>query len=273
MVMKEILQIRLLEEHYKAMLTQYHFRQMDLEQLKCLGDILLRAIEPVMYYLPCRITDVEDKAAATQTLGADEKGIDGKAAEKKVKNAKRTEPETVSADQVKKGTQLAVIVSLGAKVDALQNEYIRKERLTEGYMIECIGMELLKIAYEQAAEKIWERFGLWIGAFEFLGERYPLELTEDVFRLLVPEEISYNQAYMLTPKKTVVFMTTLKQERKDGYCHICDACSNLQCPNRQNAEETKEPEKRTGHSIGFAKAKQNQSVNLNYGYQRIFGKP
>lgn len=221
--MKEILQIRLQEEHYKAMLAQYHFRLMDLEQLKCLGEILLRTIDPVMYYIPCRITDTGDNAAGTQIL--------------------RT-------DQVKEGTQLAVIVSLGAKVDALQNEYVRKERLTEGYMIECIGMELLKMAYELTAEKLWKQFGLWMGAFSFLGDRYPLEMTEDVFRLIAPEEISYNQAYMLTPKKTVVFMTTLQQERKDGYCHICDACSNLQCPNRQN-----------------------QSVNLNYGYQRIFGKP
>lgn len=209
--MKEILQIQLQEEHYKAMLTQYHFRPMDLEQLKCLGEILLRVIEPVMYYAPCRITDAEDKAA---------------------------------------DTQLAVIVSLGAKVDDLQNEYIRREHLTEGYMIECIGMEFLKIAYEQTAEKLWEKFGLWMGAFDFLGDRYPLELIEDIFCLLAPEEISYNQAYMLTPKKTVVFITTLQRERKGGYCHICDACSNLQCPNRQN-----------------------QTVNLNYGYQRIFGKP
>lgn len=271
--MKEILQIRLQEEHYRAMLAQYHFRQMDLEQLKCLGNILLRTLEPVMYYSPCRITDIGDKATDTQAFRAEVKGVDEKARDKNAENAKRTELEAVSEDQVKEGTQLAVIVSLGAKVDTLQNEYIRKERLTEGYMIECIGMELLKMAYELTAEKIWERFGLWIGAFGFLGDRHPLELTEDVFHLLVPEGISYNQAYMLTPKKTVVFMTTLQQERKGGYCHICDACSHLQCPNRQSVEETKETEKRTEQGIGFDKAKQNQSANLNYGYQRIFGKP
>lgn len=238
--MKETLRIRLQEEHYKSMLERYHFRQTDLEQLRCLGEILLRTAEPVMYCEPCRVTDADTKIVKTQTADA------------------------------RVGTQLAVIVSLGAKVDALQNEYINKERLTEGYMIECIGMELLKAAYELTAERIWKTFGLWIGEFAFLGERYPLELTEDVFRLLAPEEITYNQAYMLTPKKTVAFMTTLQKERKGGYCHICDACSNLQCPNRQSADKPKESETKRS---AVSEVKQNRPSNLNYGYQRIFGKP
>lgn len=230
--MKETLQIQLQEEHYKSMLGRYHFRQTDLEQLRCLGEILLRTAEPVMYYAPCRVIDEEESIHI----------------------------QISDTDHAEEGTQLAVIVSLGDKVDALQNEYINKERLTEGYMIECIGMELLKAAYELTAERVWKKFGLWMGGFVFLGERYPLELTEDVFRLLAPEEIFYNQAYMLTPKKTVVFMSKLQKERKDGYCHICDTCSNLRCPNRQSINEHKE-------------TKQNQSSNLNYGYQRIFGKP
>lgn len=243
--MKETLQIQLLEEHYKAMLAHYHFKEADLDQLRCLGEILLRTAEPVMYCAPCRVTG-SGRAA----------GI-----------------EAIAPERIEESTQLAVIVSLGAKVDALQNEYVNKERLTEGYMIECIGMELLKTAYELTAEKIWEAYGLWVSGFVFLGEQYPLELTKDVFRLLAPEEISYNQAFMLTPKKTVVFMTTLQKERKDSYCHVCDVCSNLQCPNRQSGDETKKPEKRAEHDTISAKAGQNNPVNLNYGYQRIFGKP
>lgn len=243
--MTETLQIQLQEEHYKAMLAHYHFNEADLDQLRCLGEILLRTAEPVMYCKPCRVTG-SGRAAVI---------------------------EEIQPEQVEEGTQLAVIVSLGAKVDALQNEYVNKERLTEGYMIECIGMELLKTAYELTAEKIWEAYGLWVSGFVFLGEQYPLELTEDVFRLLVPKEISYNQAFMLTPKKSVVFVTTLQKERKDGYCHVCDACSNLQCPNRQSRDNTKAPEKRAEQDTISAKEGKKHSVNLNYGYQRIFGKP
>jgi hypothetical protein len=145
------------------------------------------------------------------------------------------------------GSLCAVIVSLGAKIDALQDGYSAQGCLIDAYMIECIAMELLKNTYELAAAALHEAYGLWMDGYDFLGERYPIELTADVFKLLQPKEISYNQAYMLTPKKTVIFLTTLQQERQDSYCHVCGRCSNMACPNR-----------RTEH--------------LNYGYQRIFGK-
>ncbi len=231
--MKETLTLRLQEEQYRAMLTAYHFRETDLEQLRCLGANLQRIIEPVMYYAPWR----------------------------------EAEREKERGTQAGEGTRLAVIVSLGAEADALQNEYIRKERLTESYMIECIGMELLKTAYELTAEKLWEAYGLWLSGFVFPGEGCPLEWTEDIFRLLAPEGIAYNQAYMLTPKKTVAFLTTLQKERQASYCHICDRCSNLRCPNRQPSHKIKPVGEKNAHRPDTA------SVNLNYGYQRIFGKP
>lgn len=283
--MKEKLQLYLREEHYIAMLERYHFRQTDLDQLRWLGEILLRTAEPVMYYAPCRVIDIDEHTSAEisdteEQAGAgisetDVRGADAKARGKKAESTKhkRTQLEANSANRVEEGTQLAAIVSLGDKVDALQNEYIDKERLTEAYMMECIGMELLKTAYELTAQKVWEKYGLWMSGFVFLGEKYPLELTEDVFRLLVPENITYNQAYMLTPKKTVVFMTTLHKERKAGYCRVCDTCSNLQCPNRQSEGKIKEQEKEeisAGWSSGI---EQNRVTNLNYGYQKIFGKP
>lgn len=246
--MKETLQVRLQEKQYREMLRQYHFRQSDLEQLICLGDILQRTAQPVMYYAPCHIDGGETPDDQNMTS----------VSEKERAASLRAAP----SERVQEGTQLAVIVTLGARPDALQNEYVAKERLTEGYMIECLGMELLKAAYEMTAQKLWEKYGLWLSGFSFLGEQYPLEWTQDIFRLLAPEGISYNQAYMLAPKKTVVFVTTLQREREDGYCRVCDACGNLQCPNRYSA---KTPDKE--------REAQEAPPNLNYGYQRIFGKP
>jgi hypothetical protein len=211
--------------NYETMRKRYHFRQADLEQLRRLGDEALFAVEPVMYCAPCAMWS-------------------GQLFE-------MTEPVNVTVptqEQVGDGTLCAVMVSLGAKVDALQESYEEKGCLTKSYMIECIAMELLQKTYELAAAAIHETYGLWMDGYDFLGERYPIELTEDVFRLLKPEDISYNQAYMLTPKKTVVFLTALHKERQDSYCHVCDRCSNAGCPNRQ-------------------------TEHLNYGYQRIFGKP
>lgn len=271
--MKQTLQLGLQEEQYKAVLAQYHFRETDLERLRDLGGRLLCAAEPVLYYAPCRVLGesalagagsgaAEMKAASAGTETETEAASAGAEAETEGMKVASAEagvameaPETavmglepVPEEQVQAGITLAVAVSLGENIDILQNEYISRECLTEAYMIECIGMELLKNAYELAAEKIWDQYGLWTGGFEFLGERYPLEMTGAVLGLLAPDAITYNAAYMLMPKKTVVFMTALQEERRNGYCHVCDTCSNLRCPNRINA------------------------VHLNYGYQRIFGK-
>lgn len=142
--------------------------------------------------------------------------------------------------------RLAVLVTLGAGVDGLQDICTEEGRLGESYMVECIAMELLGNAYEQSAEKIYSHYGLWMGRFDFLGSALPIEETEALFRILEPLEISYNQAYMLTPKKTVAFYTALTQKRQASYCNQCDACRNTRCAHRRS--------------------------RLTYGYQQIFGK-
>ncbi len=161
------------------------------------------------------------------------------------------------SEQGEQGEELAVIVTLGAGPDELQNRYQQRERLSESYMAECVGMELLRNAYEQAAERIHERTDMWPSAFAFVGEQEPFARMEEIFRLLAPQGVSYNQAYMLTPKKTAVFLTELRRERKDSYCHICAGCTNLSCRNREEREGRRDAAKTQG--------------NLTYGYQRIFG--
>lgn len=142
-------------------------------------------------------------------------------------------------------SRLAVLVTLGAGVDDLQEEYTTAGHLSGAYMIECIAMELLKNAYEQAAEKIYHYYGLWMNGFDFLGDRAPLEEMEEMFDILEPAEISYNQAYMLTPRKTAAFYTTLTDSRKAAFCNLCGTCSHTRCIHRKG--------------------------NFTYGYQRIFG--
>lgn len=141
--------------------------------------------------------------------------------------------------------RLAVLVTLGAGVDEMQSAFTQKGQLSESYMIECIAMELLGNAYEQSAEKIYSHYGLWIGEFAFLGDRVPIEETEALFRILQPREISYNQAYMFTPRKTVAFYTELTQKRQESYCNQCETCRNTKCANR--------------------------NACLTYGYRQIFG--
>lgn len=128
---------------------------------------------------------------------------------------------------------MSVIVTLGDGVDELQNQYMRKERVSESYMMECIGMEFLRAAYEQTAEHIHAYTGRWMSDFEFIGDKIPFTYMEEIFRLLKLQEVKYNQAYMLTLKKTVVFITDLCTERKGSCCHVCAECSYLECSNRK----------------------------------------
>lgn len=146
----------------------------------------------------------------------------------------------------KEQSRLAVLVTLGAGVDELQDACTKEGRLGESYMVECIAMELLGNAYEQSAERIHDHYGLWIGGFDFLGSTVPIEEMETLFCILEPQEVSYNQAYMLTPKKTVAFYTDLTEKRQESYCNQCASCRNTKCAHRK--------------------------AHLTYGYQRIFGK-
>ena len=142
-----------------------------------------------------------------------------------------------------------VILSLGSAVDCLQDDYSAMGKMIESYMVECISMELLIQAYEQTGEIIHADTGMWLNEFSFLGDKYPLTMMDDIFRRLQPEEVSFNQAYMMTPKKTVVFVSHLQKDRKLSACHICRNCSNVHCANRLD-----------------------ESIKtMPYGYQRILG--
>lgn len=143
-------------------------------------------------------------------------------------------------------SRLAVLVTLGAGVDELQDACTSDGKLGESYMVECLAMELLGNAYEQSAERMYDHYGLWIGRFDFLGSAAPIEETETLFHILKPQEISYNRAYMFTPKKTVAFYTTLMEKRQASYCNQCDACRNTKCAHRK--------------------------THFTYGYQQIFGR-
>lgn len=136
-------------------------------------------------------------------------------------------------EMAKDRKHMPVIVTLGRGIDELQERYLKRECLLESYMIECISMELLHNAYVCAARQIYESTGLWITDFKFPGDKEPLHRMEEIFRILAPGGIRYNQAYVITPKKTVVFDADLCTRHKDIHYRICKDCGNLSCPDRQ----------------------------------------
>lgn len=152
------------------------------------------------------------------------------------------------------------IITLGEGVDELQDIYDENEEILHQYAVDCISMELLKKAYSYFDKTIFMKFNKHVGSYDFLGDKFSIKMTSDVLRILKPEKIKCNDAFMLTPKKTATFIAKLYDEIPDNKCSICKNCTNLKCPNR--------------------KIEINSSENIiiernklrSYGYKRIFNK-
>ena len=71
---------------------------------------------------------------------------------------------------------MAVGITLGKGIDALQEKYLQNGFLTESYMIEVLSSELLlKRAYRAYTEVLKELVGTWEGTFE--GRNATLNIT------------------------------------------------------------------------------------------------
>lgn len=150
---------------------------------------------------------------------------------------------------------LAAIVTLGNPLDRLQELYLEAQDVLSAYMIECLSLDLLNQAYEKLAGRIEAEEGLYISRYEFLGGKYPLDKTKDIFDYFSQSEVTYNEAYMLIPQKSVAFLGKLTREPKEICRHICESCHNKNCTNR----------------IVLKKQEEKREF-LPYGYQRILGK-
>lgn len=130
-----------------------------------------------------------------------------------------------------------VIATLGSGPDRLQDGYAAKGMLTESYMAECICMELLRKACGELNEKIREKYGLFVEKMLFPGSELPLEAMEGIFAQDGQTAVSYNPCFVLSPKKSVVYLAQLGN-RACG--EPCDSCGNKGCPNRKTTLREKE---------------------------------
>ncbi len=144
----------------------------------------------------------------------------------------------------------AVVMTLGGGVDRLQDAYAEKEKLTESFMIEALGNELLLCAYG-----VWNR---WIEAgteyhvasylFPGSGKDYPLEELPGLLTS-VSDVVVCNESFLMIPKKSVAFYALLTKEPGVRCEGICQNCDRKDCRNRAREERL-----------------------LPYGYARILGR-
>lgn len=163
------------------------------------------------------------------------------------------------------GRYAETAMTLGKGLDGLQEEYTEKGLLSVCYMVEALASELLLQAYSAYNKYVASEYPFHVARFHFLGseEAYPITMLPSLLeRLEMP--VSCNEAFCMTPKKSVAFVAELTEDaavRCPGICVGCKGGAGRDCPNR--VEDGLHPLRLLADMT---------DVPLSYGYSRIFGK-
>ncbi len=125
------------------------------------------------------------------------------------------------------------VVTLGEGVDTKHQYYMEQGELLKAYVIDILGMELLKKLYNIVSDRFSKTYKCYIAEYIFIGDKYPMELVSDIFKILNIENITYNEAYACTPMKTAVFLGKVSDEETKVCVDICSNCNNVNCENRR----------------------------------------
>ena len=122
---------------------------------------------------------------------------------------------------VTEGNGAVVVMTLGSAFDEFQDSFIQN-------MVDCLGLEIMSLAYDKIDEKLHELTGKYAGGYVFTGvEELPLSETPRLMALLGQKVVTYNEAYVLLPKKSVLFTVPLYDEKieKHDKCAYCSAAN------------------------------------------------
>ncbi len=160
------------------------------------------------------------------------------------------------------GDAAAVVMMLGAGVDALQDAYAGEGRLSECYMIEVLGSELLLRGYAAYNQLVSERSGKYVARYLFPGSGSECAV-ETLPELLAGTKlpVSCTEGYCMIPKKSVAFWVTFTEEKNKQCEGVCVGCGREDCPNRIGQSG----------SQGLPQAHM-ADLPLTYGYARILGR-
>lgn len=162
------------------------------------------------------------------------------------------------SDAPARGDRREVVMTLGAGVDALQDEYLQQGLLTEAYMVEVLGSEILLAAYSCYNRWVGGNSSCVVERYHFLGSgEYPLEGLKG-FLERSRLQVHCTEGYCMVPKKSVVFVAQLAPAGSAVCESICLGCGRKDCPNRMEKGRDELPKNMMDHP-------------LTYGYAKIFG--
>lgn len=275
---RAVFSIRLTKEEQEQMARRCHFEKAQLYRIAALHEALLPLLRAEGCY---ELLSPEESGAILRGGAMPGDGAHGAGAQQDCGHGEDL-PQAALQNEAARSEQKSeamperaalCAVTLGNGIDDMQALYGGAEAVMDDYILECLGSALLEKAYEELAGVLRRETGLFINHYLFPGSQTELsQVAEIVGRLSAGGEripVSYNTEFVLTPKKSVIFIGIL-EEKKAG-CGICTDCPKTDCENRKGQlRHSREKEER-------AKSSQTQKSlgkdrNYSYGYQRIFGK-
>lgn len=126
-----------------------------------------------------------------------------------------------------------VVMTLGAGVDRLGEEYTAHGKYVEAYMTEVLAEELLLECYVKFNRWIADNTQYHVTGYRFYGEKdLKLEDMCHVLERIADSPVICNEAFFLAPGKSVVFRAKLTRDTNVSCEGICAGCSSRSCPNR-----------------------------------------
>ncbi|MBP3195649.1 MAG: hypothetical protein J6N21_01410 [Butyrivibrio sp.] len=129
-------------------------------------------------------------------------------------------------DEKSPAKKALVVLTLGQAFDEYQDSFLKKDDIHKAYIMDCLGIELMSLAYEEIDKKLLEITGLNPGDYLFVGDTHlPLSNLPGIMAKLGQKQVIFNEAYVLLPKKSVVFSVPLYEEKiiKHNKCELCGA--------------------------------------------------
>ncbi len=125
------------------------------------------------------------------------------------------------------------VLTLGEAIDDIIEGYLESEQILEAYILDAIALRIMSRAYESLIKDLTSDTGMAVTALEFLGDKYPVELTKEIINKLRPEGITLGESYMLHPLKSVCLIMPLSEDKLEipveNLCNTCTNCGNINC--------------------------------------------
>lgn len=126
----------------------------------------------------------------------------------------------------KEKMEAEAVLTLGAQVDALQEEYQKQGLLMEAYLLDCLCRELLRKGNRALDERIQERMNLYAIRYLFPGQNLPLEEMERIFSHFDGRSpVKLLPGFVLLPRQSVAYRIALSDREPETCADICAECA------------------------------------------------